>query len=164
MLSSKNRNEQNCMKKSYKKNQSTNVKQKKTIIIDIDEFNQIDFWFTNEKISKTFSIIFENENFMKYKSYSKQFANDSKNEKFKKNDFAFFLFEINFEIFVIVKIFFFDFFFLILTAILMKKFRFYFRFLILWLSFHRKRRFQRFCLFNKNWIKYFTRLKSRSNV
>ena len=29
-----------------------------------------------------FSIIFENENFIKYESYSKQFANDSKDEEF----------------------------------------------------------------------------------
>ena len=143
-------------------NQRT-LNKKKTIIIDVDEFNQIDFWFTNEKISKTFLIIFENENFMNYKSYSKQFANDSKNEKFKKNDFdsfVFFLFEINFEVSIIVNFFFSIFFFLILTKI----FFFYFRFSVLWLSFHRKRRFQRFCLFNKDWIKYFTRLKNRSSV
>ena len=82
------------------------------MIIDVDEFNQIDFWFIDEETSKTSSIISENENFMKYESYSKQFANDSKNEKSRKNDFdsfAFSLSEINFEIFVIVNFFFFDF-------------------------------------------------------
>ena len=51
---------------------------------------------------------------MKYESYSKQFANDSKNEKFRKSDFVSFtssLFEINFEASVIVNFFFFfDFF------------------------------------------------------
>ena len=86
------------------------LNKKKTMIIDVDEFNQIDFWFTDEKISKTSSVIFENENFMKYESYSEQSDNDSKNEKFKRNDFVFSLSEINFEIFVIVNFFFFDFF------------------------------------------------------
>ena len=33
-------------------NQRT-LNKKKIMIINVDEFNQIDFWFTNEKISKT---------------------------------------------------------------------------------------------------------------
>ena len=113
---------------------------------------QIDFSQYISIIFTYFSVIFENENFMKYESYSEQSAKNSKDEEFKRNDhdsFASLLSKINFEVFAVVNFFFFFFFFFFFSfdsdiiasdydenfSLLSSSFRLYFRLLALILVF-----------------------------